>query len=39
MQKYTSESERAYQDIYNDFKLDKTLWSPWFVLYKHSSAP
>ena len=29
--RYSNESERADEDIYDDFKLNKTLWSPWFI--------
>ena len=28
---YSNESERANSDIYDDFKLKKNLWSPWFM--------
>ena len=28
---YSNEAERANQDIYDDFKLRGTLWSPWFM--------
>ena len=27
----TNEAERADWDIYDDFKLKKKLWSPWFM--------
>ena len=27
-----NESERANYDIYDDFELNKTLWSPLFIL-------
>ena len=29
---YSNEAERAVQDIYDDFKLNKTLWSPTFYI-------
>ena len=29
--RYSNESERANLDIYDDLKLKKTLWSPWFM--------
>ena len=28
---YSNESEGAKQDIYDDLKLKKKLWSPWFM--------
>ena len=33
--RYSNESERPNQDIYEDFKLNKTLWSPWCI-YKNT---
>ena len=28
---YSNEAEKTNLDIYDDFKLRKNLWSPWFV--------
>ena len=30
--RYSNEAERANQDVYDDFKLKKTLWSPCFFI-------
>ena len=29
-QRYSNEAERANWDSYADFKMEKTLWLPWF---------
>ena len=29
--RYSNESERSSKDMYDDFKLEKTLWLPWFL--------
>ena len=33
--RYSNESERANKNIYDDFELNKTIWSPWFILEKN----